>query len=255
VIVVSLAVNLTAMTIEEVVSKRRKIIVQICDEMVMSTKQATRGEAWQELRQLDVYESPATVAERCLLQLRSRIMDKSPDYFNVNKNLVNETGAVLGVADAVEAWGDGLYNLHAEWCAMNKESIPLDMLLREESFEMVGRWKEADVIGAYGLAALVSLSTCLTELIVNNNNLGDVGVAAIAAALGINEHSTVTRLSLSRTHAGERAGKALVAMLEGGSAPLEFLDVRGNPELVGDAKSNLEHACKMRQPPVRLIID
>ena len=258
VVVVSLAVNLTAQTIEQVISKRRKIMVDMCDQMAINTRQvATTDDSWEALREIGARvtreHAPVGVAERFLRGMRSSILAKPPEHYNVNANLVDEAGGVLNVADAVAGWGDGLQELLDDYCALNNTRASLVDLFSLESLQANPK-RLTTLNAAYGIAALIVLSTALTELIVDQNQLGDTGVAAIAAAIGGSEHTILSDLFLAHTGAGERAAKALVKMLATNRS-LKRLNIRGNPDILNDAElvEKLERACFEHNPPVKLI--
>ena len=96
-----------------------------------------------------------------------------------------------------------------------------------------------------GIAALVYLSPTLTEVIVSSNNFGDAGVAAIATAVGANPNSRLQSLFLNNTHAGERASRALLQMVQSNRS-LTKLSLRQNGELDGETRQALARACSDR---------
>ena len=191
-----------------------------------------------------------SVAERFLRSVRSDIAAKPPEHYNVNANLVNEADSLLTTADAVAGWGSGLGEVLDTFCALNSTSASIADLLTLESLDLTKRTLGTNA--CHGLSALVVLSTTLTELIVADNQLGDQGIAAIATALSGNAHTVLSALHLSRTHAGERAAKALLQMLATNTS-LNKLDLRNNPDIDAEMRDKLEKACRAHMPPVRLI--
>lgn len=182
-------------------------------------------------------------AERLLSSIKATIEAKPPVYYNVNSHLVDGAAWVLGVADAVEGWGSGLSQVLDEYCAMNRETVRLGSLLLLESLDLTNR--RMDLTAAYGIAALVYLSPTLTEVIVSSNNFGDAGVAAIATAAGANPNSRLQSLFLNNTHAGERASRALLQMVQTNRS-LTKLSLRQNGELDGETRQALARACEGR---------
>ena len=77
---------------------------------------------------------------------------------------------------------------------------------------------------------------------------------AIATALGANDHSRLQGLYLQSTHAGERAGRALLQMLEHNTS-LTKLHLHGNHDIDADTRQNLRRVCEGRRTPIRLSID
>ena len=244
VIVVSLAVNLTAQTIEQVISKRRKLMVDMCDQISIDSRHvATTAKSWQTLREV-CGEAAVTGAEQLLNTVRQTIISKPADYYNDNDNLVDGATYVAGVASALESWGEGLQEVLDSYCAMNKCRASLAELLSIDTLDLTRR--NLSPSAAYGLAALVYLSPTITDLLVPDNHFGDAGVAAIASAVGANPHSRLRELFLARTGAGERSGRALVQMVQSNTSILR-MDLRGNGELDEEARRLLVHACESRE--------
>lgn len=252
VVVLSLSVNLTAQTLEQVIEKRRRLLSEMCEHVSIHAHQvATMAPSWQALRETRG-EAAVASAERLLQSVRQTIEMKEPAHYNVNAHLVDGATWVLGVADAVEGWGDGLAEVLDNYCAFNREQVRLGKLLLLESLDLTDRKLELNA--AHGLAALLYLSPTLTELIVPKNTFGDAGVAAIATALGANDHSRLQGLYLQSTHAGERAGRALLQMLEHNTS-LTKLHLHGNHDIDADTRQNLRRVCEGRRTPIRLSID
>ena len=254
-VVVSLAVNLTAQTIEQVISKRRKLMCDMCDEVRVSTRQyATTAGDWGLLR--DALGGQAVAAaERLLNGVKSSIERRPPEFYNVNSHLVDTATALAGTAEALEKWGDGLQQVLHEWSASYGVQKDLGQLLLASHLDFAYRGHGGgglDGEAAYGLAALVFLSTSLEELSVLQQHLGDAGVAAIAAALAANPTSRLKKLHLAQTGAGERAGKAILAMLSSNTS-LTQLHLNGNKELPHEVKKQIEQACHQRALKLHLL--
>jgi hypothetical protein len=244
VVVLTLSVNLTAQTLEQVIEKRRRLLCEMCEHVSIHAHQvATMAPSWQMLREARG-EAAVGAAERLLQSVRRTIEMKEPAYYNVNANLVDGATWVLGVADAVEGWGDGLAEVLDNYCALNREQARLGQLLLLESLDLTNRKLELNA--AHGLAALLYLSPTLTELIVPSNYFGDAGVAAIATALGANAQSRLQGLFLKGTHAGERAGRALMQMAEHNTS-LTKIDLRGNGDIDIETRQALQRVCEQRR--------
>ena len=50
IVVARVNINLSALTIDQVVSKRRKVVTEMCQSMTEELKSELRGDAWQDLR-------------------------------------------------------------------------------------------------------------------------------------------------------------------------------------------------------------
>ena len=255
-VVVSLSVNLTAQTIEQVVSKRRKLMTDMADNIaITSTMVAQTSPGWAPLRQA-MGDDAAVEAASGLLRgwLRQRVDSEPPEFYNVNANLVDGAAMVLGVAEAVEGWGDGLQLVLDEFCALNKARYTLADLLALDSLDLSRR--KIGVEAAYGVAALVYLSASLREVILADNRLGDSGVAAIATALSAKGRASGMKdLVLTRTGAGVRAGRALLELVRSPDTTLTRLVLTSNPELEADARQELEHAGAQRKgAPLKLVL-
>ena len=243
VVVVGLSVNLTAQTLEQVVSKRRKLMCDMCDELIVQARYSTsQSEEWALLRQVKG-EGAVDAADRMLRSFRGAIEAEQPEHFNDNQKLLDATSDALGIANSVAGWGSGLHELLLDWQALNMERNSLEGLLTTAELDLSNRKLELNA--AYGAAGLVIFNPHLTNLILVNNPLGDAGVAAIASALAASPQSRLEELTLQHTHAGERAAKALVTMLEANKS-LDKLNVSRNPDL---------EACKAACATLRQLSD
>ena len=147
---------------------------------------------------------------------------------------------VLGAASSLEGWGEGLQEILAEWCALNKSNrISLgEVLLGTPALTLAGR--KLSPKAAAGIAAVVYLSPTLTMLDVHDNHqLGDAGVAAIATALAANPRSKLNDLHLANTGAGLRAAKALELMF-GANTTLARVHLGRNAGLDQEERRTME---------------
>jgi hypothetical protein len=109
-----LNVNLQALTIEQVVSKRRKLCADMCSNMEAELSHEVRGQGWEVLRSL-VPAAPARAMRSLEAQLNS-FSTQPPEYYNDDQKL---GAAIKGAVDAksfVTKWPksllDGFTPLH-----------------------------------------------------------------------------------------------------------------------------------------------
>ena len=91
-----LSLNLQALTLEQVVSKRRKLINDVSENMKLELELEMKGEAWQPLLQV------AGAREHALHELSAAlaaVAGHAPDFYNDDQNLSS------AMAAAVEAKG------------------------------------------------------------------------------------------------------------------------------------------------------
>ena len=242
------------MPIEQVIEKRRKLVSDMCDQLIVSSKLSAKvSPSWAALRGA-MGDAAIDAAERFLHVLRPKIADRQADFYNVNSNLGLAIDEAVTVADAVDGWSDGLVELLSNWSAMDREQKSFGMLLATPSLDLTRR--DLDLTAAYGLAATVYLSDNLRELILMDNPLTDAGAAAIGTALAAKPSSPLASLHLNGTGAGERTARVLAGLIQS-NRTLTELRLQRNPNLDSDAKALLQEACRARAPdapPMKLLL-
>jgi len=243
VVVVGLSVNLTAQTIEHVIQKRRKLVSDMCDQLVVSSKHhAAVAPEWARLRSVSEVNA-IDVADRFLRSMRPAISGRAPEFYNVNSNLLVAIDEAVGAADAVDWWSEGVDELLDTWSAMEREQKSVPMLLAAQSLDISRR--NLELTAAYGVAATICMSDRLTDLILQDNPLTDAGVAAIGTALAAKPLPVLSALTLGNTGAGERAARVFAGLIE--SQPsLTKLNLTRNATLDQASKTMLERANKER---------
>ena len=117
VIVVELAVdiNLSARTIEQVVSLRRRLCSDMCDSLLVELGSATRGSDWLPLQH---FEAAAVLPVRtyALDMLRERLTEVSshpPEHYNDDRKLLNAFADAINASTTIKAWPSGWRRLVA----------------------------------------------------------------------------------------------------------------------------------------------
>jgi len=226
VVVVGLSVNLTAQTIEQVIEKRKKLVSDMCEQLIVSSKQtAATSDEWGMLREV-MGDVAIDAADRFLRSMQLAITAEKADHYNDNSKLLVAIDEAVGVANAVDGWSEGMVSVLGNWSGQEKERKTAYMLLNTPTLELPHRG--LDVSAAFGLAATLYLSDTLTEINVGDNPLTDAGVAAIGMALSAKPLPVLRELTLSNTGAGERAALVMTALIET-HPTLRKLNLRQNP--------------------------
>ena len=205
-----MSVNLNALTIEQVVSKRRKVVQDMCDQVLLRFEhEIPKRPDWQALLALrgDAVQAAAAELKRQLDGLSQR----DAEHYNEDASLGSAiTQAVESVGHA-EAWADGLAKLVPKagvsparepssplaWQPRDSSRVTLQVkdmagLLSASSIDLKEKRLEATDVQTAVLPLLL-VSGVLTDLNLKSNKLGAEGGTAIAEALRVNSVLTAVR--------------------------------------------------------------
>ena len=114
------SINLTALTLEQVVSKRRKVASDLCDSLLLELRGEIERDddgSWVRLRNLmsqvddalpDVALSASTVLEK---KLARDVKDRPPEYFNDDAQLSAAIKMAVDAKRSIAGWPDQLPSL------------------------------------------------------------------------------------------------------------------------------------------------
>ena len=231
-------INLNALTLEQVVSKRRKIVRDMADQLVLrATAVAAREPTWAELR-ANMPALSVTVAS-CLRSALDVLSGREPEHYNDDERLGESIRRAVDSAMGVSGWAAGI---RAVVPPTGNAGGTLDGLLTREAVNwsylssgkrfglhagqaagcvlaLSPRIRTLDLFdanltdkAAIALSDGLRTNTSLLSLRLGRNPIGAAGAAALASALW--DHRTLAVLLLDRCQIGEEGGAAIAALLE-----------------------------------------
>ncbi len=209
-----LNVNLQALTIEQVVSKRRKLCQDMCANMEAELQHEVHGPAWAALRAL-VPAAPAR-ARRALHAQLAAVATHAPQYYNDDHKL---GAAIRGAVDAksfVSRWPELLLQgFHPMLRANKSDEVLLVEVLEAESLHKMHGFDPMH--GFEPMLAQASLALKLREVNLAGNKLTDAHFARLCGALRTNDQIRIVDLSLERNLITDLA--PLIELLGSSSSP------------------------------------
>lgn len=95
-------------SLQQLLGRRRKVVVDVCEQMAASARRQVQSGAWAQLRSADsagrVAEAVEAFVERCLLPLADGELERFAD----NAQLGAAVQRAVGVAALLDGWPDGL---------------------------------------------------------------------------------------------------------------------------------------------------
>ena len=105
-----MSVNLNALTIEQVVSKRRKVVQDMCDQVVLRFEhEMPKRPAWQAL--LALRGDAVQVATAELQRQLDGLSRRNAEHYNEDASLGDAITRAVASVGHVEAWADSLAQL------------------------------------------------------------------------------------------------------------------------------------------------
>ena len=231
-----LSVNQMALTLDQVVSKRRKLVADMCLQMKAELQTRMDSEAWAALIRVEpTAKSRATELLRLLLE---RIKNAEPQQFNSDDFFGDAIGEAVLAASIIKGWPTALHRVATVLELRGDAEVErLTALLSTPAVMLPGKKLGHD--GAAAASALLSCSRALTALDVSGNELGSsckvvakaletnrtlkklnvqgnaIGVESaltLAEALGTNP--SLSQLLVANNGLDDRASKALLRAIE-----------------------------------------
>ena len=120
------SINLTALTLEQVLGKRRKVVSDMCQQLADKARLACEQHSalWDVLRTKD--EAPGSVPHSCEAFLSHRLMalaQRDPAHYNENAPLGHAIGEAVAMADIAAGWAEGLHALAAEANCKERKAV------------------------------------------------------------------------------------------------------------------------------------
>ena len=239
------AVNLMSLTIEQAVSKRRKVVWDMAANMRAELVHEVQGRSWEALRAL-VPDAGARARQALDEQLLS-VTSEPPEFFNNDDKL---GGAIKGAVDAksfVSRWPllllDSVSPMQraqvGDQRLLERYLSHSDKLVRSCDPERGGTPLLELQHGINPVLAHLSLASRLRELALIGNRLTDAHLRALCGALKLNDSARLTFLTLENNRL--TSVEPLVALLPGCLSELRRLDL-GRNKLKADAIKALADA-------------
>eukprot|EP00966_Prymnesium_polylepis_P053162 1230381-Prymnesium_polylepis.1 len=106
---VALSVNLASLTIDQVLSKRQKVVADMCTQLALKARQKAQTEEWALLRTGgNEKEDVPTAVEAFLEQHLMSLAKKKPEHYNENEPLGEAIQEAVALVDILEGWPQGL---------------------------------------------------------------------------------------------------------------------------------------------------
>ena len=182
VVAVGVSINLASLTIDQVLSKRRKVVRDMVNNVLGDFQRSLSAEVWKALgdsAQQRAYE---------YLQLRMKeLTDEEAEYYNDDTHLGAAILDVVFRANAVRAWGQGAARLEERGSSKAGGLLGLEELnLNGEVFE------DANKHVLDGVGALLALGK-LARLNINSSRFGALETKRLSLEVATSRHLAVLK--------------------------------------------------------------
>ena len=233
-------INLAALTLEEVLGKRRKVVKDMCDQLAVKTRHDAQGESWRALRTAGE-DATKPVPHAVELFIEKRLMPlatKDPSFYNENAPLGQAIGEAVAVADIVTGWAEELQAL-AEVAAVGADvemarkaredragAVTVEQLMQWEGplavclrIEEYGTVPIAVVHGLCALMWVMHVKGAPLSLDLSKRKIGADGLAALARGMAPSLTTLLLDGSDCTNNGGDFSGlKLLCSALESACA-------------------------------------
>ena len=241
IIEVRVAVNLMSLTIEQAVSKRRKVVMDMAANMRAELSQEVLNKSWGELRAL-VPDAGARARRALDVQLKG-VTSREPEYYNDDDKL---GGAIKGAVDAkayVSRWPQLLLDSVSpmqratigDKVLLERYLQRSDKLVRTCDTERGGTPLVEVPHGINPVLANLALASRLCELSLSGNRLTDSHLGSLCGAMELNDSTRLTLMVLDGNLLTTL--DPLLALLPGCLRDLRRLDLARNKLKAGAIKA------------------
>ena len=180
------SINLTALTLEQVLGKRKKVVADMCDQLAIKARKSAQADEWCVLRLEDEAAGAVPAAVDAFLNvLLQPLAEAKVEQYNENAPLGKAITEAVALADILSGWVDGLGELASQ---VNAEAGAL--VRSSEAFVLPKRMTVTRAV-VCGLSALIWARSTF-EIDLTERNLAPDELAMLARAL----RPTVTSLVL-----------------------------------------------------------
>eukprot|EP00966_Prymnesium_polylepis_P181174 4196501-Prymnesium_polylepis.1 len=181
------SINLTALTLEEVLGKRRKVVTDMCEQLASKARQVAQADEWDVLRGVNEEKKGAPMAVETFLDERLiPLACEAADHYNENGPLGDAIQEGVALAEILAGWPQKLRALATGMGAASAEA-----LVQSTEVVLLPKGMNVSQEVVKGLAALVWARPKL-ELVFDGLKMAPECLAVLARAL----RPSVTLLSL-----------------------------------------------------------
>ena len=199
---VRVAVNLMSLTIEQAVSKRRKVVMDMAENMKVELMHEVEGKSWAALRAL--VPDAGRRARQALDDQLSSVTSEPPEFYNNDDKLGASIKGAVDSKSFVSRWPHLLLD---NVSPMQRATVGDQQLLKRylsKSDKLVhtcdpergGTPLVDKPHGINPVLARLSLANRLRELTLSGNRLTDANLRALCGAMRLNDRARLTLLCL-----------------------------------------------------------
>ena len=180
------SINLIALTLEQVLGKRKKVVADMCDQLAIKARQTAQADEWSVLRlEGEAADAVPAAVDAFLNELLQPLAEAEAEQYNENAPLGKAITKAVALADDLSGWVDGLSALAIQ---VNAEA---GALVRSSETVLLPRRMAVTRAVVCGLSALIWVRSTF-EIDLTDRKLAPDELALLARAL----RPTVTSLVL-----------------------------------------------------------
>ena len=223
------SVNLTALTLEQVLSKRRKVVEDMCEQLAIKARHAAQLDEWGTL--------PSDAVDAFLEDRLMPVAKREPEHYNDNAPLGSAIQEAVAMADILDGWPNELKAL-AE--VAGEAPTTVEELVRSEGTLALSLKGDARIEVVHGICALLWARSkdAPLSLDLSGRSVGAEGLAALGRAMTPTLLSLNLQKSNCANNGGDNSGiEHLCAGLLRGGGGLTELNLAKNRLNAGAAKA------------------
>ena len=224
------SVNLTALTLEQVLSKRRKVVEDMCEQLAIRARHAAQLDEWAILL-------PSKAVDAFLDERLMPVAKREPEHYNDNAPLGSAIQEAVAMTDILDGWPNKLKAL-AE--VAGEAPTTVEELVRSEGTLALSLKGDARIEVVHGICALLWARSkdAPLSLDLSGRSVGAEGLAALGRAMTPTLLSLNLQKSNCANNGGDNSGiEHLCAGLLRGGGGLTELNLAKNRLNAGAAKA------------------
>ena len=188
------SVNLTALTLEQVLSKRRKVVEDMCEQLAIRARHAAQLDEWAILL-------PSKAVDAFLDERLMPVAKREPEHYNDNAPLGSAIQEAVAMTDILDGWPNKLKAL-AE--VAGEAPTTVEELVRSEGTLALSLKGDARIEVVHGICALLWARSkdAPLSLDLSGRSVGAEGLAALGRAMT----PTLLSLNLQKSNCANNGG-------------------------------------------------